>query len=131
MLHSEIIENPKKEPIRARLTVVETIYHQQGDEGAVSVESKYEHLTEEEEPFKRIYRKVGPEGAQLDTGWVENIGLVHLENQSSHEVFLTEDIDNPPISTIPPGCSIRLYSPRQMRIFCCEQARVVSTVFPK
>jgi len=64
-----------------RLTVVETVYYQAYEESPVSIESKYERILQTVQEQVYIRRLTATqEWELLEYGWVEDPGLVHIQN---------------------------------------------------
>lgn len=68
--------------VRAHLTVVETIYHQAGnDEQPTAVPHTYMRaLTSEEQAYSRVM-SVGEDWMPLDSGWLQKCSQVWIHNQ--------------------------------------------------
>jgi hypothetical protein len=73
---------PGKRPIKNRLCVVETVYHQQFTGPTEHIESRFQrYLKSEEQTYQRIC-KATQEWQALDCGWIEDCSHVHIENQA-------------------------------------------------
>lgn len=138
-------------PVRkSRLTVVETIYHQDADGQPTAVEANYARwLASDEHPFQRRL-KVGEEWQRLETGWLEDVSLLVLTNEEGKglQTIPTDEervalaariveVGTPGSEAdwlILPGESLRgrPAAMRQLRFRCrAGTARCVLTLFPE
>ncbi len=63
-----------------RLTVIETVYHQTTTAEPDSIESRFEReLISDEQPYRRT-TKVGEDWTPLDFGWIEEVGMIVIQN---------------------------------------------------
>lgn len=66
--------------MKARLTIVEQVYHQDSDGNATPAGQPYSRLlVSDEQPFVRRL-EVGPEWVQLPTGWLTQASVLLLTN---------------------------------------------------
>lgn len=79
------VEQPAEpKEIKNRITVVETIYHQEFGENPVMVESRYSRELESyDQPYERKLTATTA-WTPLDTGWIKECGLLVIKNRESH-----------------------------------------------
>lgn len=87
-------EQPKQaKEIKNRITVVETIYHQEFGENPVMVASRYSRELESyDQPYERKLVAT-PTWEPLETGWIKECGLMIIKNREecSRMVIPTEE----------------------------------------
>lgn len=67
----------------SKLTVVERVYHRQGNNPPLQIESKFEHVLSVDEPvYFRPGSKVSGDWTEFDFGWLgrENTGTIVIQN---------------------------------------------------
>jgi hypothetical protein len=64
----------------SHLTVVETVYFRSGNDAPVSSEARYSRFIPGIEQVYIRHLTIGPEWADLDTGWLKTLSLVTLRN---------------------------------------------------
>ena len=78
-----------------RITIIETIYHQQQDEQPTMIEHKFSKELDTQEQLYQRRTKVGEEWQPIDCGWVgaENTGIIILQNEEGDfpKVIPTEE----------------------------------------
>lgn len=82
MYPAAVQDDSPSQPI-CKLTVVERVYHRQGNNPPLQIESKFEYpLSVDEACYFRPSCKVGPEWSALDFGWIgrENAGTIVIQN---------------------------------------------------
>lgn len=68
-------------PVKNRITVVESIYHQEFGYAASSVQARYSRELESDSQPYGPRRMTAMEGwTLLDTGWIDEAGLIVIEN---------------------------------------------------
>lgn len=138
----------------ARLSVVESIYHQTHGEQPTVVESRFGRwLNTPEQPYARRFR-AGEEWVSLDKGWVEDAAMLVLSNdegrnpqvvpseadkrelaQRAVEIGLAQMHGKPPqpFAVVPPGESAR-FQPTNLETLMLRcwkgSARVTLTLIP-
>lgn len=145
---------PVPAPIKSRLTVVETVYHQNGTDQPTSAYSSFCRtlVSQDEQPFAKQV-KVTEDWRPLDLGWIEQAGMVVIRNESGvfkiviptdseREVemrkvvevgFCTGSYEITPSVLIPPTESARFYPYElsQLRIRCRSgMAKCTVHLFP-
>jgi len=126
------------------LTVVEHIYQQSPKESPFGIECINEQqLDSEDQPYSRTYN-ISNEWEDLDCGWIEEVGQIHIENKGKEEVFLGHKElltavacrGNATVNLfrVPSGCSTRIYPHNDLvfRVRSREEAsRITVTAFPR
>lgn len=70
-----------KQPNTGLMTVVDTVYYQQSGQEPTVASSRYNRrIVQDEQPFMRI-AKVGTDWISVDTGWVEEAGMLMISNE--------------------------------------------------
>lgn len=145
--------NPNR---RCHLTIIDTIVHQLADENAIPVDSRYTRwLTTDEQHCSRI-KKIGESWEPLDTGWIEDCGMLMIKNKEGGRklvnpsieeqekektkvvevattVFITGKMVEIPFAMILPGESLRLQpvNLESYRIRCRSgECRISVDAFP-
>jgi hypothetical protein len=62
----------------SRVVVVETIYHQRANNNPISVETRYNRITSEEQPFVRSSKINGV--SFFTKGWIDRTSIIYLKN---------------------------------------------------
>lgn len=71
---------PSNEPLPPRITVVEHIYYQAGNDQATQTSNTYSReLSDNEQPYYRKAKATG-EKQSVDLGWIEKCGLLSISN---------------------------------------------------
>jgi hypothetical protein len=129
-----------------RVTVVEGVYHMGVDVPTTVTENRFSRDVEsDEQPYIRRFT-VGSDWVQLDTGWVDAIGMLVISNEEGR-VFqriptkeereetmrrVVEVAGTPPWLILPTESMRGLPANRSVRMRCLHgEARVVVTVVPK
>lgn len=74
---------PPRPLIRPRITVVENVYHQLGNESPKQpVTTRFYRWLETDEQVYTRKLKVGEQWQKLDTGWLEEVGLLIVANEA-------------------------------------------------
>lgn len=112
----------------ARITIVSNIYHQLPGDNPYHLPDNCElEVASEEEPYQRKY-KLGDSPVPIDTGWIEEIGLVHIANLGDVSATLKlGDLEIPPYAPT-------IIFPRNrdgLEFLPCQPTRVQVTIFPK
>jgi len=118
---------------------VEHIYQQSPKESPFGIECINEQqIDSEDQPYSRTYN-ISNEWKDLDCGWIEEVGQIHIENKGEEEVFIA--YKGPLVDVnrfrVPPNCSTRIYlddkaveSLLQIRSEK-EASRITVTAFPR
>ena len=96
------------EPRPNRITVVETVYHQVGNDKPMSVESRFERiLASDEQVYERRHKNsqaATTEWKKLDYGWVPSVGMIVIRNDDKINTLLAAYSDGTSgYFRIPPG----------------------------
>ena len=76
---------------KSRLTVVETVYHQNPKEQPTCVDSRHTQVIEGDEQVWQRRCKVGEEWTPIDQGWIEACSCFHVRNDEGR--FLINPTD--------------------------------------
>jgi hypothetical protein len=148
MRHPPITRHPRalgtaiNNPLRGTLTVIETVHYQQEDSEASTTDSRYSRRLGTNEQVYRRQMPVGKDWKKLDTGWIEQAGMLCLTNEDEqHTIYLGIDgVDKPATPTNPaepmklfallPGESFRGHPVdiNQLKV-CCPDGDSTCTVF--
>lgn len=139
-------------PTRARITVVDTVYHQATGADPTCVESRFNReLLTDELPYSR-QMKLEEHWKPLDHGWMSAAGMLFVRNEEGRfaqvvptavergeslrkvvEVGIETSAGVIPIASVPPGESCR-FVPMDVRILRLrtrhKMAKVTLTLFP-
>lgn len=124
-----------------RITVVETVYHQVGNDKPMSVESRFSRAIEsDEQVYERRHKNsqvATAERKRLDYGWVDSPGMVVIRNdESDSESARVLQVSFPGIDKgsfdIPPGESLRCSPSHSIMVrAACETVAFTLHAFPK
>lgn len=65
----------------SHLTIVDTIYYQQGGDSTVSADSRYTRWMDSEEQHYNRQLKIGMEWEKLNVGWISDCGMLMIKNR--------------------------------------------------
>lgn len=79
-----VLPMPRKQPAKARVSIVKHVYHQVVGEKATNITTRTAHaLDSDDSPYLGRRIKVGTEWQPLDKGWVDQPGLIVVENTNA------------------------------------------------
>jgi len=141
--------------VKARITVVETIAHVGMDLGFTSptgVEARWWRPVASAEQVYQRRLMAGPSWQPLDSGWIEQVGMVVVENVEGHGLqviptpeekaaiaarvvelgLMGDEGDCRDFACVLPGEHLRLQPTQPVHLRCrAGEARVVVTVYPR
>jgi len=112
-----------------KLSVVEFINRMHPQEPLFGIECN--SVFELEDDDEQVYSRTQPlkeSSSSIDFGWVENPGMVHIENRSKHELKVTG------FFKLPPGASMRVWSNGEsipIEKDTDEDCKILVHVFPR
>lgn len=97
----------------ARITIVESIYYQEGNDNPIVISSPpYETYSENDiEPYIKKY-VVDKELVSVDFGEISFPGMIYLKNQSREAMVKVPEMN----LAVPPGCSIRFWMEEKIEL---------------
>ena len=114
----------------ARVTILETLYYQEPRDEPIDLSSMpCEIETKDEQPYIRKII-VGEEKKAIDFGWVEEPGMIKINNHSQVATIKLPELN----MLIPPGCSTRFWMdvPNEVSLVATEEnVKVTVTVLAK
>ena len=122
---------------KARMTVVEQIYHQCADQSPESFGSSFNVVLKSDEELYKRRIDVGTDWTKVDTGWVKCPTLLRIEhiNPSADAQPLILGVEHAgvvvAVSFISPGRSVRIEPISVLYIRCDEPRRAIVQAVPE
>lgn len=138
MNREQVATKPAGPTGKARVVVVENVYHQASTGEIVLTEGRFSRLLKsDEQPYGPRRLTLGGTWTPLDVGWVKEVGFVILRNESKDtgvDVGVWVGETTQALITLAPGESLR-FQPTDASAWCLrsqgEAARCVLTVLPQ